>query len=81
MPHPRSRDHQHSQSRTSTSHPDHRPRNHHPDSSFKPTEDSDSTIDLPDRFDNRGRLLPQKEQDPAGQKIEDFINQFSKVVF
>lgn len=79
MPHPRPRDHQHSQHHASNRHP--RSRTEHLTSSDKPTEDSDSTIDLPDRFDNHGRLLPQREDDPTGLKIEDFINRFSKVAF
>lgn len=29
----------------------------------KQESDSDSTIDLPDRFDSQGRLLPQREDD------------------
>ncbi|OQD70151.1 hypothetical protein PENDEC_c026G04071 [Penicillium decumbens] len=42
--------------------------------------ESDSTIDLPDRFDSHGRLLTEKE-DPALEKIEDLINKFTRVLF
>lgn len=41
--------------------------------------DSDSTIDLPNRFDGQGRLLP--ERDPAVDKFEDLVNRFTKVLF
>jgi hypothetical protein len=44
-------------------------------------QDSDSTIDLPERFDRKGRLLKEKEDDPTVAKIEDFINRFTKVLF
>ncbi|KAJ5140667.1 hypothetical protein N7448_004075 [Penicillium atrosanguineum] len=47
----------------------------------QPSEsESDSTIDLPDRFDSYGRLLKEKE-DPALEKIEDLINKFTRVLF
>ncbi|KAJ5824485.1 hypothetical protein N7447_006825 [Penicillium robsamsonii] len=41
--------------------------------------ESDSTIDLPSRFDEQGRLLP--ERDPAVDKLEDLVNKFTKVLF
>lgn len=41
--------------------------------------ESDSTIDLPNRFDGQGRLLP--ERDPAVDKFEDLVKRFSKVLF
>ncbi|OQD71689.1 hypothetical protein PENPOL_c001G02986 [Penicillium polonicum] len=41
--------------------------------------ESDSTIDLPNRFDGQGRLLP--ERDHAVDKFEDLVNRFSKVLF
>ncbi|KAJ5348441.1 uncharacterized protein MYU51_016945 [Penicillium brevicompactum] len=44
----------------------------------KNSDDSDSTIDLPNRFDSQGRLL---DQDPAVQKFEDLVNRFTKVLF
>ncbi|KAJ5605964.1 hypothetical protein N7510_008745 [Penicillium lagena] len=44
--------------------------------------DSDSTIDLPDRFDSQGRPLTQRGvEDPAAAKIEEMINKFSKILF
>ncbi|KAJ5805994.1 uncharacterized protein N7503_003596 [Penicillium pulvis] len=46
-----------------------------------PELDSDSTIDLPERFDRKGRLLKEEEDDPTVAKIEDFINRFTKVLF
>ncbi|KAJ5977529.1 hypothetical protein N7501_000871 [Penicillium viridicatum] len=41
--------------------------------------ESDSTIDLPNRFDEQGRLL--LERDHAADKFEDLVNRFSKVLF
>lgn len=63
------------------------PTRHHRNSSSKNSDhrnpsdlESDSTIDLPDRFDSHGRLLKEKE-DPAIEKIEDLINKFTRVLF
>ncbi|KAL1861117.1 hypothetical protein Plec18170_001632 [Paecilomyces lecythidis] len=36
--------------------------------------DSDSTIDLPDRFDSEGRPLPQPGDDPLADHIEKLLN-------
>ena len=44
-----------------------------------PETDSDSTIDLPSRFDGQGHRLP--ERDPAVDKFEDLVNKFTKVLF
>lgn len=60
-------------------------RHHHskqnPSGHRQPSEsESDSTVDLPDRFDSQGRLLKEKE-DPALEKIEDLINKFTRVLF
>ena len=42
--------------------------------------DSDSTIDLPDRFDSQGRLLPQEESTkPMRDPLEDLINGINRV--
>lgn len=41
--------------------------------------ESDSTIDLPNRFDEQGRLL--LERDHAVDKFEDLVNRFTKVLF
>jgi hypothetical protein len=41
--------------------------------------ESDSTIELPNRFDAQGRLLPAP--DPAVEKFEDLVNEFTKVLF
>ncbi|KAJ5503033.1 hypothetical protein N7463_005907 [Penicillium fimorum] len=41
--------------------------------------ESDSTVDLPSRFDEQGRLLA--ERDPAVDKFEDLVNKFTKVLF
>ncbi|KAJ6134389.1 hypothetical protein N7523_000711 [Penicillium sp. IBT 18751x] len=47
----------------------------------QPSEsESDSTVDLPDRFDSQGRLLKEKEE-PALETIEDLINKFTRVLF
>lgn len=43
-----------------------------------PESDSDSTIDLPERFDSHGRLLPEKESEPTS-RLEDFINGMNHV--
>lgn len=69
--------------------PDHYPNHtnpaHHSSTNLTPYKapelDSDSTIDLPERFDRKGRLLKEKEDDPTVAKIEDFINRFTKVLF
>ncbi|KAL9602089.1 MAG: hypothetical protein Q9219_002085 [cf. Caloplaca sp. 3 TL-2023] len=34
---------------------------------------SDATIDLPQRFDERGRKIPEKGEDPLADKIEDLL--------
>jgi hypothetical protein len=44
------------------------------------TDESDSTIDLPDRFDSKGRLIKEKS-DSSTEKLEDFLNKVSKVLF
>lgn len=75
VPHTTSRDH-----RTPSTVPPHHTKHSQPP--YKASEsESDSTIDLPDRFDAHGRLLPQKSDDPALEKFEDFINKFSRVLF
>lgn len=72
MPHPRSREPR--TSSTVSQKPSQGP--------YKASEsESDSTIDLPDRFDAHGRLLTQKSDDPALEKFEDFINKFARVLF
>lgn len=68
--------------------PDSSHHRHHPsapkhheerDQNKAPEADSDSTIDLPSRFDGQGRPLP--ERDPAVDKFEDLVNRFTKVLF
>ncbi|KAL4735724.1 hypothetical protein BDV11DRAFT_208230 [Aspergillus similis] len=44
-----------------------------------PESDSDATIDLPDRFDRDGRLLPQPEDDPLAEKVESLLRRFNRV--
>lgn len=39
-----------------------------------PPSDSDSTIDLPDRFDSHGRLLPEQENGPKKNRLEDLLS-------
>lgn len=60
----------------------HRKSSHSRTSSYNKSspDESDSTIDLPDRFDSKGRLLKQKIDDPT-EKLEDFLNKVSKVLF
>lgn len=36
--------------------------------------DSDSTIDLPDRFDSQGRLLQEESAKPVRDPLEDLMN-------
>lgn len=49
--------------------------------SNKATEsDSDSTIDLPDRFDSEGRPIPQRGDDPLADRIGDLIHGISNVL-
>jgi hypothetical protein len=36
--------------------------------------ESDSTIDLPPRFDRHGRKKPEKGDDPISEKIEDLLS-------
>ncbi|KAJ6109912.1 hypothetical protein N7486_002147 [Penicillium sp. IBT 16267x] len=65
--------------------PSHAHSQHHSSTNLTPYKtpepDSDSTIDLPERFDRNGRLLKETEDDPAVAKIEDFINRVTKVLF
>lgn len=35
---------------------------------------SDATIDLPERFDERGRKKPERGEDPIADKIEEFLS-------
>ncbi|KAL4916938.1 hypothetical protein BDW62DRAFT_211607 [Aspergillus aurantiobrunneus] len=41
--------------------------------------ESDSTIDLPDRFDRDGRLLPQSGDDPLADRVENWLKRFNRV--
>ncbi|KAI2995800.1 hypothetical protein CBS147346_9693 [Aspergillus niger] len=41
--------------------------------------DSDSTVDLPDRFDSHGRLLPQPDDDPLAGRLEQLMRGFNRV--
>ena len=43
-----------------------------------PPSDSDSTIDLPDRFDSHGRLLPEKESG-SKNRLEDLLGGINSV--
>lgn len=42
------------------------------------SDDSESTIDLPDRFDGHGRRLPQND-DMSGRTMEDLLQKFTRV--
>ncbi|RDW90839.1 DUF3824 domain-containing protein [Aspergillus mulundensis] len=44
-----------------------------------PESDSDATVDLPDRFDRQGRLLPQPGDDPLADKVENLLRRFNRV--
>lgn len=41
--------------------------------------DSDSTIDLPDRFDSHGRLLPERDNDPLVDGLEKLLRGINRV--
>lgn len=41
--------------------------------------DSDATIDLPDRFDSRGRLLPERNDDPLVDGLEQLLRGINRV--
>ena len=36
--------------------------------------ESDSTVDLPERFDQRGRRLPENDEDPLTKGIQDLLS-------
>ncbi|KAH8425594.1 uncharacterized protein LDX57_003343 [Aspergillus melleus] len=46
-----------------------------------PENDSDATIDLPDRFDSHGRLLPQRGDNPLADRFEDLLKRFGDKVY
>lgn len=39
--------------------------------------DSDSTVDLPDRFDSQGRLLPEPGSEPRGTRLEELMKELN----
>ncbi|CEL01479.1 hypothetical protein ASPCAL01061 [Aspergillus calidoustus] len=41
--------------------------------------DSDATIDLPDRFDREGRLLPQPGDDPLADRFEHLMKRVNRI--
>ncbi|KAF9885290.1 hypothetical protein FE257_013091 [Aspergillus nanangensis] len=46
----------------------------------EPESDSDATIELPDRFDSKGRLLPQqRREDPLADRFEDLLRGVGRV--
>lgn len=55
--------------------------NHHFYGDKGSVSESDSTIDLPDRFDSQGRLLPQREDDPLAGHFKDLLRGISHVLF
>lgn len=57
------------------------PENHHFHGDRGSVSDSDSTIDLPDRFDSQGRLLPQRGDDPLAGHFDDLLRGISHVLF
>ncbi|KAL4889764.1 hypothetical protein BDV59DRAFT_185813 [Aspergillus ambiguus] len=44
----------------------------------EPESDSDATIELPDRFDSQGRLLPQRGDDLLADRFEDWLKGINK---
>ncbi|KAJ9192818.1 hypothetical protein DTO164E3_8169 [Paecilomyces variotii] len=70
-------------SHSPTPHPEaHSPsRSHKHRASDKTAEsDSDSTIDLPPRFDSQGRPIPQPDDDPLADHIEKLLNGIGSVL-
>ena len=61
----------------STSHPRRhrrgRDKNKHDSKRDQSPGDSDSTEDLPDRFDRHGRKIPERGEDPLADKFEDLL--------
>lgn len=53
------------------------PKDHGPSDLQEP--DSDSTIDLPDRFDSHGRLLPERDDDPLVDGLEKLLRGINRV--
>ncbi|GAB1218366.1 hypothetical protein ATERTT37_007620 [Aspergillus terreus] len=45
----------------------------------EPESDSDATIELPDRFDSQGRLLPQRGDDPLADRFEDWLKGVNRI--
>ncbi|GFG19077.1 hypothetical protein IFM5058_09679, partial [Aspergillus udagawae] len=57
-----------------------RPRPFKDNGTSNPQEtDSDSTIDLPDRFDSQGRLLPERDDDPLVDRFEQLLRGINRV--
>ncbi|KAJ5668905.1 hypothetical protein N7462_009975 [Penicillium macrosclerotiorum] len=85
MPHPRSNHHHHRHAGSAASSASrHQHSSHLSQGNRAPEQDSDSTvstIELPDRFDEHGRRLPQRGDDPAADKIEELIEKFARVIF
>ena len=48
-------------------------RHHHDEPRSPSPAPSDETIDLPARFDEKGRRKPEKGEDPIAEKIEEFL--------
>lgn len=44
----------------------------------KESEESDSTVELPNRFDSKGQPI---HRDPAMEKFESLVNRFTKALF
>ncbi|OKP10041.1 hypothetical protein PENSUB_4506 [Penicillium subrubescens] len=42
--------------------------------------DSDSTIDLPERFDSKGRRLPESSENSSVERLEDYLRNLAKVL-
>lgn len=40
-----------------------------------PSAASDTTIDLPPRFDNHGRRIPERGDDPLADRLNDFLGE------
>ena len=59
-------------------HPNHAGSEHHQNRGHRPgspdSDASDSTVDLPARFDQHGRRVPGRGEDPLADKIEDILS-------
>jgi hypothetical protein len=66
--------HHHRRQRHSDHNPSRKRRRHSRSQSPAVDDESDTTEDLPARFDERGQPLPQRGEDPFADKLEDLLH-------